>query len=57
MNLSDTREKLEAWQKDYNEVKSRSSSGKKSPIMLINHSGEPSPPDVIPPENSTSEWR
>ena len=57
MNLPDAREKLEAWRKDYNEVRPHSSIGNKSPIMLINHFGEPSPPKVIPPENSSSDWR
>jgi len=56
MSLVDSREKLEAWRKDYNEVRPHSSLGNKSPIMLINHTGEPSPSDVMPPENSNSGW-
>ena len=56
MNLADARKKLEAWRKDYNEVRPHSSLGNKSPIMLINHPDEPSPSDVMPPGNSTSGW-
>lgn len=56
MSLLDAREKLEAWRKDYNELRSRSIIENKSPIMLINHLGAPSPPDVMLSENSTPEW-
>lgn len=55
MSLADSREKLEAWRRDYNEVRPHSSIGNKSPIMLINHFDETSPSKVVPPENSTSE--
>ena len=56
MNLADACQKLEAWRKDYNEVRPHSSLGNKSPIMLINHPDDPSPSDVMPPEKSTSRW-
>ena len=54
MSLADSREKLEVWRKDYNEVRPHSSIGNKPSIMLINHLGETSPSKVMPPENSTS---
>ena len=54
MSLADSREKLEAWRKDYNEVRPHSSIGNKPPIMLVNHLGETSPSKVMPSENSTS---
>lgn len=56
LNLAEARQKLEAWQKDYNEVRPLRSLVNKSPIMLINHLGEPSPPQVVKPENSSSDW-
>ncbi|MEL6920245.1 MAG: transposase, partial [Pseudomonadota bacterium] len=36
MSLSDAREKLEAWRRDYNEVRPHSGIGNKPPISLMN---------------------
>jgi transposase InsO family protein len=44
MNLADTREKLEAWRRDYNEVRLHSAIGYNVPADLHNHFGMASPP-------------
>ena len=44
LSLADTREKLEAWRRDYNEVRPHSAIGNITPISLLNHEGASSPP-------------
>lgn len=39
MSLDDTREKLEAWRRDYNTVRPHSAIGNNAPISLLNCSG------------------
>ncbi|RVT89296.1 transposase, partial [Rhodovarius crocodyli] len=36
MSLDDARAKLEAWRRDYNEVRPHSALGNKAPISLMN---------------------
>ena len=43
MNLDDARAKLEAWRKDYNEVRPHSAIGNKPPISLLNGSSAAQP--------------
>ena len=45
LSLADAREKLEAWRRDYNEVRPHGAIGNKPPILLMNHPGENSPPE------------
>lgn len=40
MSLDDARTKMEAWRRDYNEVRPRSAIGDKPPISLLNGSSE-----------------
>ena len=42
MSLDDARAKMEAWRRDYNEVRPHSAIGNKPPISLMN--GSPAPP-------------
>lgn len=44
LSLSDAREKMEAWRREYNEVRPHSAIGNKSPIMLIDRHGASGPP-------------
>ncbi len=44
MSLEDAREKMEAWRRDYNEVRPHSAIGNKPPIELINITAAQSPP-------------
>jgi putative transposase len=44
LSLSDAREKLEDWRRDYNEVRPHGAIGNKPPAALVNHVGAPSPP-------------
>ena len=39
LSLADAREKLEAWRRDYNEVRPHGAIGNKPPILLMNHPG------------------
>ncbi len=43
MSLDDAKAKMEAWRRDYNEVRPHSAIGHKAPIELMNRS-EGSPP-------------
>ncbi|WP_108178603.1 IS3 family transposase [Phreatobacter oligotrophus] len=43
MSLDDARSKMEAWRRDYNEVRPHSAIGNKPPIALINSSPAPPP--------------
>lgn len=52
MSLTDAREKLEWWRRDYNEVRPHGAIGNKVPISLLNPPGETSPPGVKKAENS-----
>jgi putative transposase len=52
MSMADTREKLELWHRDYNEVRPHGAIGNKVPISLLNPFGETSPPGVKKAENS-----
>jgi putative transposase len=42
--LDDAREKLEAWRRDYNEVRPHGAIGNKPPVTLLNRSQASSPP-------------
>ncbi|MFC2926605.1 integrase core domain-containing protein, partial [Hyphobacterium vulgare] len=44
MSLADAREKLEAWRREYNEVRPHSAIGYNVPADLHNHCGMASPP-------------
>ena len=44
LSLSDAHGKLEAWRRDYNEVRPHSAIGNKPPITLANHGSASSPP-------------
>ena len=44
MSLDDARAKMEAWRRDYNEVRPHSALGHKAPIELMNRSGTELPP-------------
>ena len=44
LSLEDARQKMEAWRRDYNEVRPHSAIGNKTPIMLVNRSGASGPP-------------
>ena len=44
MMNDDARAKLEAWRRDYNEVRPHSSIGHKAPIELMNRSDATAPP-------------
>ncbi|PXW50930.1 integrase-like protein [Chelatococcus asaccharovorans] len=44
MSLPDAREKVEAWRREYNELRPHSAIGNKPPILLQNPGGAPSPP-------------
>jgi len=44
LTLADAREKLEAWRRDYNEVRPHSAIGYDVPIAVQNREGETSPP-------------
>lgn len=44
MNLDDARSKLEAWRRDYNEVRPHSAIGNKTPVSLIKCSDQALPP-------------
>src|SRR3954466_15865094 len=44
MSLADAQKKLEDWRKYYNEERPHGAIGQKTPIMLLNHDGAPSPP-------------
>ena len=44
MSLADAAEKMEAWRRDYNEVRPHSAIGNKPPILLMNTSGASGPP-------------
>ena len=44
LTLADAAEKMEAWRKDYNEVRPHGVIGHKTPISLINHGGITSSP-------------
>jgi len=44
MSLADAREKLEAWRRDYNEVRPHSAIGYNVPADLHYHGGTASPP-------------
>jgi len=52
MSLGDAREKLEAWRRDYNEVRPHSALGNKSPIALMKSIGATSPPMAKTAQNS-----
>jgi putative transposase len=43
MSLDDTRTKLEAWRRDYNELRPHSALGQKAPIALMICSGASNP--------------
>ena len=43
MSLDDARRKMEAWLKDYNEVRPHSAIGNKTPISLLSHPGPSTP--------------
>jgi putative transposase len=55
MTLSDAREKLEFWRRDYNEVRPHGAIGNKVPISLLNPTGDTNPPVAKQLENSSSE--
>lgn len=55
MNLADAREKLEAWRRDYNEVRPHGAIGNKVPISLMNPIGSTSPPMAKQAQNSNPE--
>ena len=55
MNLADAREKLEAWRRDYNEVRPHGAIGNKVPISLMNPIGATSPPMAKEVQNSSPE--
>ena len=44
MSLEDAREKMEAWRRDYNEVRPHSAIGNKPPIELLNRDDASGPP-------------
>jgi putative transposase len=44
LSLADAQEKLETWRKYYNEERPHSAIGQKTPISLLNHAGDTSPP-------------
>jgi len=44
MSLEDAREKMEAWRRDYNEVRPHSAIGNKPPIALLNRDDASGPP-------------
>jgi putative transposase len=44
LSLDDARSNMEAWRKDYNEVRPHSAIGNKPPITLMNGSEAASPP-------------
>ena len=44
MSLEDAREKMEAWRRDYNEVRPHSAIGNKPPISLVNRDDASGPP-------------
>ena len=44
LSLADAREKLECWRRDYNEVRSHSAIGNKTPAALLECVGATSPP-------------
>jgi putative transposase len=54
MSLDDARSKMEAWRKDYNEVRPHSAIGNKPPISLVLGSPAPPPARAITPEDSSS---
>jgi len=56
MSLDDARSKMEAWRRDYNEVRPHSAIGNKPPIALMNGSPAPPPARALTPENSSSGW-
>ena len=43
MSLDDARAKMEAWRRDYNEIRPHSSIGHKTPIKLMKRSGDGPP--------------
>jgi putative transposase len=53
MTLSDAREKLEGWRRDYNEVRPHGAIGNKPPISLMNPPGATSPPGANKAKNSS----
>jgi putative transposase len=44
MSLAGAQKKLEDWRKYYNEERPHGAIGNKTPISLLNHVGETSPP-------------
>ena len=51
MTPVDTREMLESWRRDYNDVRSHGAIGLKVLISLLNATGDTSPPVVTKAEN------
>jgi putative transposase len=43
VSLDDARARMEAWRRDYNEVRPHSAIGHKTPIELMNRSGDGPP--------------
>jgi hypothetical protein len=56
MSLEDARQKMDAWLKDYNEVRPHSVIGNRTPISLIDHPGTTVPERPQTPEDSSSAW-
>lgn len=52
LTLDDTKEKLEHWRRDYNEVRPHGAIGNNPPVSLINRASAGSPPIAMKPENS-----
>ena len=56
LGLEDAREKLEAWRRDYNELRPHSAIGNKPPAALHYAPGASSPPGAKRVENSAPGW-
>ena len=54
--LADAREKMEAWRRDYNEVRPHSAIGYNAPIDIHKPGGATSPSPGLKAENSGSGW-
>lgn len=56
LNLTDAREKMEAWRRDYNDVRPHSALGQKAPIELLNRSVAAVAAGAITPGKSPAGW-
>jgi putative transposase len=54
MSLDDARSKMEAWRRDYNEVRPHGATGNKAPISLLNGSSALPGGVSKTPENSSA---